>query len=442
MVMRGRSLAAQLRRSSAPGSAADAWRGKRSPSVKEVAWHAQYGEGEGTRLRGVPKGVAKNASLAEQREYVDTRAELRGLPTRRRQPYRYVDVQAEARRRRVEEARRNFRDVDAAAANAPVLSDAEVSRRMTNLHRIAHTHVDWQLVSSFAQVDTSLQSVQKVVEGLDGIDSAFDRHIVHTADPPMLFIPNTIGAPKEKWRRVLATKDYTQSTRWYSEAPGKVVMVLSESGTSTIVDWAEQSPDTTYIVLADLVPGLFRNLTLCGDNVPANVKFVRTNLAFYFKHKKAIPDASIDEVILSFPPNYANHKSAHKRYPDKALLCLIHQKLKVGGLVRVETHNPDYHDWTTLQFETCYAPYERVEGSVDLPPSVLAIRESSTETLPSLLSGMCTGNKDRVSRVQEWQKKEATPERVYDINDEFQFVRVIHQALVSKTPYMPPQSKY
>ncbi|KAJ9443084.1 hypothetical protein DIPPA_22345 [Diplonema papillatum] len=396
------------------------WKRKGLPSVAEVQWRAQYGAGVHGRLKGVPVDRAQHASLDDQQRYLDTAEALSthssrlNTPGDARKARRFKDWREEMKAQMSATAAKN--------SGSEWVDDTKTLSKLSNLKRSKMTVVTRELVESFPLVNLRKQGVADLFKALEGKDLAFSSDVVHVANPSCCVLPNTSGIHRGKVRDILQQKSYGDSAAWYTERE-KTVFIMADCNNAGN-NWAVNGPDVTFILGANLVSGLFRNVSqgCTGDGQPpANLKFVRSEMPAYMFFDDAVPDESIDEFILPFPSTYAAADMAHKRLPHSDFLQLVHAKLKVGGIVRVTTHNPRYHEWVRVQFLKCICPWESVPNPDPRLSPVVSKVEDTIQQGDALQPWF--GARDHVVLAQEWRKPEQTPERVMDVNAKYSFLR-------------------
>jgi tRNA (guanine-N7-)-methyltransferase len=63
--------------------------------------------------------------------------------------------------------------------------------------------------------------------------------------------------------------------------------------------------------------------------------------------QKYVPEGSVDEIHIYHPQPYADPAEVHKRLITPTFLTLVHQALKPGGLIVLQTDSADY--WKQIQ---------------------------------------------------------------------------------------------
>ena len=412
--------------SSSPGLSAShpqtAWKRGASglPSVAEIKWDERHGGANSSgSLHGVPERIARTASLEAQREYLENKEALSMDPLPRTAG-RHRKWRESLRQKVVQEARDK--------QNAGSYSDEVTLTRLTNHQKTNHTTIDRRLFDSISGVDRTLPTVVSVFAAVEGVDPAVDVAVVHSSSPDMCFITNSNGSGKERGaiRETLRKQDFSPSLRWYAERR-KTVVIISETGSLTCVEWAKRCPDVTFIVVCDTVSSLFRCVSDHTEDgmVPDNIKHVRTRPEFYFLSDECVPDASIHEIRIEFPRPMLSSQGSSKRIPHAELLAVFHQKLAVGGVIEVSSGSSGFIGWVNEQFERCQAPFVkgRTNGTVSALLEEMKENADGDTAIMPFAAGMSIRSKDANTFGTEWIKREATPEMVHDKNAEYSFTR-------------------
>ena len=159
-------------------------------------------------------------------------------------------------------------------------------------------------------------------------------------------IPGRI-LPPEQWARTAIKRLPPEGPLDWSAVFGRSAPIVLDLGCGNgrfTLQSALARPGVDHFAI-DLLPVVIRYATRRGNqrglgNVRFAVKDAQTFLARY------VPPASVAEIHLYHPQPYHDPRQADRRLVTPLVLAQIHAALEPGGLVVVQTDNPDY--WTYM----------------------------------------------------------------------------------------------
>jgi tRNA (guanine-N7-)-methyltransferase len=83
--------------------------------------------------------------------------------------------------------------------------------------------------------------------------------------------------------------------------------------------------------------------------------------------EKYVEPGSVDEIHIYHPQPYYDPATVHKRLITPSFLALVHQSLKPGGLVVLQTDNPGYWKYITGVVDVFLDFHERIGRWPDSP---------------------------------------------------------------------------
>ena len=391
------------------------------PSVSDIRWESEYGDGSVVSRPGLPKKTI-GASIEEQDKYLRGKEKLNDEPITRSNRFRENQTLEE-----------EFRKKNSS-------NDSPLTRYTDDLitERIISSKQPPQGYSSIISQETIERSaditkagVQAVFKSMEGIDLSESSEIISVKNPPALIVPNTRGMFRDSARTKLSDQvaDYKDSQEWFHEKLKTIVLVTNSN--SHGAEYAEALPEANFIIVSETNTSFFRIVSNgCSQSdgfAPENMKFVKADVAFYFQN--IVPDESVDEVHFIHPNTCSSYDQSHKRVPTTELFQLIHQKLKVGGSVRLLTKSTSFFDWVFFEARYCHCEFKKRE--VDDSQLSTLMLEAQKETHLSIPTDWSVSQKSSLQRtfISEWEKVGPTPELIYDLNQKYSYRRMNHSAL-------------
>eukprot|EP01060_Flectonema_neradi_P010025 TRINITY_DN17164_c0_g1_i1.p1 TRINITY_DN17164_c0_g1~~TRINITY_DN17164_c0_g1_i1.p1 ORF type:complete len:439 (+),score=62.25 TRINITY_DN17164_c0_g1_i1:44-1318(+) len=412
--MRIRLLARRFQSSQAGAG----WRTE-MPSVSDIQWESTHGDGAVVSRPGLPKKT-KGASIDEQDRYLKGKRLLNEDPPQRRN-----------KNKETEDLRKEFRKNNPSKSLLTQYTDDLITEKIASSKAPPQGSSPVVNQSDIARsADLTKNGVIEIMKAVEGVDLSRTTDIINVKKPPALIVPNTTGMFRDEQRRIIAasTESYVDSQSWFTEKQKTIVLITVRNTHGAA--YARAVPDANFIVLTETNSSFFRTVDNGCDSddgfAPENLKFARCGIDFYFQ--KIIPDASIDEIHFIYPAPFAPYAHSHKRKPTTELFELMHQKLKVGGRIRLLTDNSNFFDWVSFEAAYSQCQYERLDLSKNGSQPSKIMLEAQNETGIEIQTNWDNKSPDEAF-VSEWVKTEPTPEMIYDLNEKFSYRRMNHAAL-------------
>lgn len=107
-----------------------------------------------------------------------------------------------------------------------------------------------------------------------------------------------------------------------------------------LISIAQHCPEVNLLGVEVYRPGVGHLLTRAAELTLSNIKVICDNAAAVFEH--AIPDQSLDRVLLFFPDPWPKMRHHKRRLVQPEFARLVHAKLKSGAIFHMATDWEDY----------------------------------------------------------------------------------------------------
>lgn len=125
---------------------------------------------------------------------------------------------------------------------------------------------------------------------------------------------------------------------------------------------AEKNPDISFLGIDRVGKWMKRRLKRAAEQNLRNFLFVKADAVTLLK--KVFPFACVDVFHIYFPDPWPKRKHRKRRLINPALLQMLFQKLKSGGLVYIATDDQNYHE--EIKTGLAENPIWKVRESVNL----------------------------------------------------------------------------
>jgi tRNA (guanine-N7-)-methyltransferase len=128
----------------------------------------------------------------------------------------------------------------------------------------------------------------------------------------------------------------------------------------TLVELARRSPDTAFIGIEVHRPGVGKLLAMLEDEGLENVRIYCADAMEVLA--RAIPEASLDAVLLFFPDPWPKKRHHKRRLVQPPFVELVSERLKPGGLFHLAT---DWEAYAVQMLEVIEASgaFENLSGT-------------------------------------------------------------------------------
>jgi tRNA (guanine-N7-)-methyltransferase len=106
-----------------------------------------------------------------------------------------------------------------------------------------------------------------------------------------------------------------------------------------VISLGEENPDINYIGIEIHWKSLWDAINNTEERGLNNVKFVRADVRFVMK---MVPDESVHEIHLIFPPPITKEKHRKKELVTEGFIREAHRVLESGGILHLVTDHEDY----------------------------------------------------------------------------------------------------
>eukprot|EP01062_Namystynia_karyoxenos_P058756 TRINITY_DN50238_c0_g1_i1.p1 TRINITY_DN50238_c0_g1~~TRINITY_DN50238_c0_g1_i1.p1 ORF type:complete len:508 (+),score=111.01 TRINITY_DN50238_c0_g1_i1:74-1525(+) len=426
-----------------------AWKREGLPSVAEMQWRMKYNahNERGVRVHGAPYHM-RDSTVGEQRAHVETRKQLSDVaevPGRADRAFGAYKQKLERRRREYWRRQMHAATTKPEEKSLGQWTDEIIKGNMQQVADSRNTRIRREMFAPHeAEVDLALPPVAELFGQLEGLDLAFSSQVVELEAPPCWVLPNTFGSHRAQVRGEVAahTIRHPSLQSWFGGGDGATVVIAPARHGVWAGQIAAALPQLRFVVVCPQVLDLFRCVTSAARAtpngvLPPNLRFVRAHVDFWWS-LSVVADESVDEIIISHPLTFDNHVHSFRRLPTSSFLQLVHPKLRVGGIVRVVTLHPTFHEWAATQFLRSRCEWERVVNpppDSHFSPLMCAAQADCAQALPQAVTGTELAQREaadgtrRVIRAQEWRKPGPTPELVHDLNREHRYGRVAQDEL-------------
>jgi tRNA (guanine-N7-)-methyltransferase len=107
-----------------------------------------------------------------------------------------------------------------------------------------------------------------------------------------------------------------------------------------LISMAQRRPEINWLGVEVYRPGVGHLLTRVAELALSNVRVICDNAATVFQH--AIPDQSLDRVLLFFPDPWPKRRHHKRRLMQPEFARLVRAKLKSGAIFHMATDWEDY----------------------------------------------------------------------------------------------------
>ena len=138
----------------------------------------------------------------------------------------------------------------------------------------------------------------------------------------------------------LEVADGLLSTRQAFGRQAPVVLEIGFGMGDSLLQMAEQRPDTDFIGVEVHPPGVGRLLMGCADRGLTNLRVYQHDAVEVVA--RCIPEVSLAGVQIYFPDPWPKKKHHKRRLVQAPLVALIMEKLKTGGYLHLATDRQPY----------------------------------------------------------------------------------------------------
>lgn len=122
-------------------------------------------------------------------------------------------------------------------------------------------------------------------------------------------------------------------------------------------------PEKNFVGIEVHEPGVGRAMLSLEEFERTNVRVCREDAVEVLK--QAIPDGSLERVLLFFPDPWHKKRHNKRRIVQTAFMALLHQKLAPGGVFHFATDWRDYAEWV-LEIMEIAPGFRALQAGVDV----------------------------------------------------------------------------